>query len=101
MLFSPEQIEVIDRTMSYRREYFDKFLSEIDSEYKKCLTNYNQALRKRNKILESSFNSQNLDVELDYWNKLLIDNGSYLIMKRREYIFFLNSNSIIDSKNLK
>lgn len=101
VLFSPEQIEVIDRTMSYRREYFDKFLSEIDSEYKKCLTNYNQALRKRNKILESSFNSQNLDVELDYWNKLLIDNGSYLIMKRREYIFFLNSNSIIDSKKFK
>ena len=101
VLFSPEQIEVIDRTMSYRREYFDKFLSGIDSEYKKCLTNYNQALRKRNKILESSFNSQNLDVELDYWNKLLIDNGSYLIMKRREYISFLNSNSIIDSKKFE
>ena len=101
VLFSPEQIEVIDRTMSYRREYFDKFLSGIDSEYKKCLTNYNQALRKRNKILESSFNSQNLDVELDYWNKLLIDNGSYLIMKRRKYISFLNSNSIIDSKKFE
>ncbi|MEK7597877.1 MAG: DNA replication and repair protein RecF [Patescibacteria group bacterium] len=101
VLFSPEQIEVIDRTMSYRREYFDKFLSGIDSEYKKCLTNYNQALRKRNKILESSFDSQNLDVELDYWNKLLIGNGSYLIMKRQEYIFFLNSNSIIDSKKFE
>jgi len=101
VLFSPEQIEVIDRTMSYRREYFDKFLSGIDSEYKKCLTNYNQALRKRNKILETGFDSENLGAELDYWNKLLIDNGSYLIMKRRKYISFLNSNRIIDSKKFE
>lgn len=98
VLFSPEQIEIIDRTMSIRREYFDKFLSGIDSEYKKRLTNYNQALRKRNKILETGFNSPNLDAELDYWNKLLIDNGSYLIIRRREYIDYLNSNTTIDSK---
>ena len=98
VLFSPEQIEIIDRTMSIRREYFDKFLSGIDSEYKKRLTNYNQALRKRNKILETGFNSSNLDAELDYWNKLLIDNGSYLILKRRGYISYLNSNTMVDSK---
>lgn len=98
VLFSPEQIDIIDRTMSIRREYFDKFLSGVDSEYKKRLTNYGQALRKRNKILETSFNSPNLDAELDYWNKLLIDNGTYLILKRREYVIYLNSNKKIDSK---
>lgn len=101
VLFSPEQIEIIDRTMSIRREYFDKFLSSIDSEYKKRLTNYNQALRRRNKILETRFNSVNLDAELDYWNKLLIENGSYLITKRREYISYLNSNTVIDSKEFE
>jgi len=101
VLFSPEQIEIIDRTMSIRREYFDKFLLDIDSEYKKRLANYNQALRKRNKILETGFNSPNLDAELDFWNRLLIDNGSYLIMKRREYITYLNSNRIIDSKEFE
>lgn len=98
VLFSPEQIEIIDRTMSIRREYFDKFLSGVDSEYKKNLVNYGQALRKRNKILETGFNNLNLDAELDYWNKFLIDNGAYLILKRREYITYLNSNNTIDSK---
>ena len=98
VLFSPEQIEIIDRTMSIRREYFDKFLSGIDSEYKKRLTNYSQALRKRNKILDSSFNNQNIKQELDFWNKYLIDQGLYLISKRTEYIQYLNSNRIIDSK---
>lgn len=98
VLFSPEQIEVIDRTMSVRREYFDKFLSGMDPEYKKRLTNYNQALRKRNKILEAGFNNPNLDAELNYWDDLLIENGLYLILKRKTYINYLNSNRIIDSK---
>ena len=98
VLFSPEQIEIIDRTMSIRREYFDKFLSGIDSEYKKRLINYNQALRKRNKILESNFHNLNIKQELDFWNKYLIDQGSYLIKKRMEYIQYLNSNKNIDSK---
>jgi DNA replication and repair protein RecF len=101
VLFSPEQIEIIDRTMSLRREYFDKFLCSIDSEYKKRLINYGQALRKRNKILERGFDSINLDAELDYWNKLLIDNGKYLTEKRDEYIKFLNSNRMVDSKEFE
>jgi DNA replication and repair protein RecF len=98
VLFSPEQIEIIDRTMSIRREYFDKFLSGIDSEYKKRLVNYNQALRKRNKILEFDFKNVNIKQKLDFWNKYLIENGSYLIKKRNEYIQYLNSNKNIDSK---
>ena len=101
VLFSPEQIEIIDRTMSFRREYFDKFLSGIDSEYKKHLTNYNQALRKRNKILEQSFNNLNIKQELDFWNKYLIDQGEYLIAKRIGYIEYLNSNKTIDSKEFE
>jgi DNA replication and repair protein RecF len=98
VLFSPEQIEVVDRTMSVRREYFDKFLSGVDSEYKKHLSSYSQALRKRNKILELHFRNPNIKQELDFWNKYLIDHGSYLSKKRREYIDYLNSNRNIDSK---
>ena len=98
VLFSPEQIEIIDRAMSLRREYFDKFLSLIDPEYKKRLNNYQQALRKRNKILELNSNSLNIKQELEFWNKYLIDQGLYLIKKRTEYIQYLNSNKNIDSK---
>ncbi len=98
VLFSPEQIEIINGTPSMRREYFDKFLSGIDSEYKKRLINYSQALRKRNKILEKTFNIINLKQELKFWNDYLINQGNYLIDKRREYIEYLNRNKKIDSK---
>ena len=98
VLFSPEQIEIIDRTMSFRREYFDNFLSSIDSEYKKRLQNYQQAVRKRNKILELNFKNVNIKQELEFWNKYLIEQGLYLIKRRTEYIQYLNSNKNIDSK---
>lgn len=98
VLFSPEQIEIINGTPSIRREYFDKFLSGIDSEYKKHLINYQQALRKRNKILEKTFNIVSLKQELNFWNDYLINQGNYLIDKRREYIEYLNQNKKIDSK---
>jgi len=98
VLFSPEQIEVIDRTMSYRREYFDKFLSGIDSEYKKCLTNYNQALRKRNKILEKNQRGIYVLEELDFWNRYLQNEAEYITYKRQEYIEYLNTNQKLDSK---
>jgi len=98
VLFSPEQIEIINGTPSIRRDYFDKFLSGIDAEYKKRLINYQQALRKRNKILEKTLNIVNLKQELKFWNDYLINQGNYLIDKRREYIEYLNRNKKIDSK---
>ena len=98
VLFAPEQIEIINGTPSIRREYFDKFLSSIDSEYKKRLINYGQALRKRNKILEKTFNIEDLKQELNFWNDYLINQGNYLIDKRKEYTEYLNKNKKIDSK---
>ena len=52
VLFSPEQVNIIIGAPQLRREYFNKFISSYDFEYKKRLINYNNALRKRNKILE-------------------------------------------------
>jgi DNA replication and repair protein RecF len=101
VLFSPEQIEIIDRTMSFRREYFDKFLSAIDSEYKKHLHNYQQAVRKRNKILERHYNQTTLNKELDFWNNYLEKEGKYITDKRSAYVSFLNDNQHLDSKIFK
>jgi DNA replication and repair protein RecF len=98
VLFSPEQIEIINGTPSIRRDYFDKFLSAIDSEYKKRLINYSQALRKRNKVLEKTFNIADLKQELKFWNDYLISQGNYLADKRSQYVKYLNQNKKIDSK---
>lgn len=101
ILFSPEQIDIILGPPSVRRKYFDILLSSFDLEYKKRLTNYENALRKRNKILETYRDELELVEELRFWNSYLEENGNYLTQKRQEYIDFLNRHTKIDAKEFK
>jgi len=100
ILFFPEQLKVINGAPEERRDYFDKFLSEVDEEYRKRLNNYFNGLKKRNKLLET-FSEEKKDVFLEdlyFWNKYLIKESSYLIEKRKKYCDFLNKNPFLDNK---
>jgi len=98
VLFSPEQLEIINGSPEKRRDYFDKFLSEEDNEYKKKLNNYHQALRKRNKLLENFTHNSDFLENLSFWNQYLIDQSAYLVEKRKKYSQFLNKNQNLDEK---
>ncbi len=100
VLFSPEQLEIITGSPKIRRQYFDLILSKVDPIYKLKLNNYHQALKKRNKLLEFNQNINKLKEELYFWNQYLIENGSYLIKKRKEYVEYLNLKNLED-KNFK
>ncbi len=98
VLFTPDNIEIITGSPSGRRHYFDKLLSAVDMDYKKKLSNYENALRRRNKILETVRNEMQLLEELQFWNDYLIENGSYVTEKREEYVEFLNNRKELDDK---
>ena len=98
VLFSPEQIEIMLGPPEKRRRYFDNLLGAFDIIYKKKLLNYENALRKRNKILGSYKDEKDLYEELTFWNTYLAEQASYLIQKRQEYADFLNIHNRIDSK---
>src|SRR3989338_6493404 len=68
VLFSPEQIGIMTGSPDKRRKYFDSIIREFDIEYKKKLANYEIALRKRNKILETHFDEIQLKKEIAFWN---------------------------------
>jgi DNA replication and repair protein RecF len=101
VLFTPQQLEIITGSPSRRRAYFDILLSSYDFEYKKRLNNYENALRKRNKILERSKYIENIESEISFWNNFLIEQAKYITSKREEYIKFINNNNKIDSKEFK
>ncbi len=101
VLFSPEQVNIVIGAPQLRREYFNKLISSFDYEYKKRLVNYNNALRKRNKILERHYNQTTLNKELDFWNNYLEKEGKYITNKRSAYVSFLNNNQHLDSKIFK
>ncbi len=98
VLFSPEQIDIIVGAPDVRRIYFNKLISSYDFEYKKRLVNYENALRKRNKILESHSFDRDLYDELSFWNDYLEKEARYLTQKRQAHVDFLNENQKIDNK---
>ncbi|OGK23687.1 hypothetical protein A3A46_01975 [Candidatus Roizmanbacteria bacterium RIFCSPLOWO2_01_FULL_37_13] len=98
ILFSPEQIEIMNGPPEKRRRYFDTLLGSFDLVYKKKLRNYENALRRRNKILQTYKNEADLLEELKFWNTYLEENAGYLVQKRQDYIDFLNEHNKINSK---
>ena len=54
VLFNPEQINIIIGQPTNRRDYLNKVISAFDLDYKKHLVNFENALKKRNKILEKT-----------------------------------------------
>lgn len=98
VLFSPDQLNIIIGSPQDRRDYFNKIIGLFDYQYKKSLNNYEKALRKRNKLLEAKISIDKLKEELRFWDDYLIKQGSYLSLKRQEYIDFLNSHQKVDVK---
>lgn len=97
ILFSPDQLQMIIGAPSERRQYFDRLISYYDGAYKSKLINYENGLRKRNKVLERYTNPTQLKEELEFWNNYLEEQGSYLTQKREEYVRFLQTHPHIDS----
>ncbi|MBI3366534.1 DNA replication/repair protein RecF [Candidatus Roizmanbacteria bacterium] len=98
VLFTPEQIEIIIGSPGIRRGYFDKLISYYDYGYKKKLDNYENALRRRNKVLEKHFDENKLREELLFWNRYLVEQAEYITKKRQEYIDYLNQFQKLDAK---
>lgn len=83
VLFTPELISVIDGSPSLRRSFFDSILCQLDISYQKALRNYENGIRKRNKIFESIHDQEKLKESLHFWNTYLIDNARYIQEKRQ------------------
>ena len=91
VLFSPQDLRLITDSPSLRRRYLNTVLSSVDKQYRIALLIYEKALRQRNKVLERIRERQASVSQLDYWDKLLINNGQIITQKREEFIDFINS----------
>ncbi len=98
VIFTPEDLVIINGSPSDRRQYFNKVISASDIIYRKKLINYESALRKRNKIIEKNRLTQNIEGELDFWNSYLEEQATYLTKKRQEYVDFVNNDRKLDSR---
>lgn len=101
VVFSPSFLYVIDGQMHERRVFFDRMISNISKTYKRRLGFYEQALRKRNKLLEKITDEYRLKEQLTFWDTYLIQEASYITEKRTEVGEFLNQNPLLDHTHFK
>ena len=96
VMFSPNDLELINGSPSYRRKFLDINISQISKQYINNLNEYKHILKMRNDILKS----ENIDkVLLDVTTKKLIDVAKPIIKFRYEFIKEINENLVNLSKD--
>ncbi|MCR5432475.1 MAG: DNA replication/repair protein RecF [Lachnospiraceae bacterium] len=84
--FCPDDLSMIKAGPAERRRFVDMEASQIDKLYLHNLSSYNKILAQRNNLLKQvSFNKELLGT-LDVWDEQLVEYGSYLIEKRKEFV---------------
>lgn len=92
VLFTPHDIELITAAPSVRRKYVDSILYQADKNYQTALSLYERALKHRNRMLYDirEGKKQYKTSDFDYFNNILIEQGSTLTIKRQGFIEFVN-----------
>lgn len=87
VMFSPEDLDIVKDSPSYRRRFLDIELCKLDKKYYYCLSSYKKVLNERNVILKKFSGNEDM---IDIYDIRLAEFGSYIISKRLEYIKKLN-----------
>lgn len=83
VLFSPEDLKLIKEGPNERRKFINNEISQMIPKYYYTLNQYHKILQQRNKILKD-YKDKKFD--LDIWDHQLIENGSWLIFYRRNFV---------------
>ena len=87
VLFEPDDLRLLNGSPARRRQFIDRFISQLDPLYGVALRKYDRALKQRNNLLKRD---QTTPDELFVWNLTLADHGAYIIEERTRFIEELN-----------
>jgi len=88
VLFEPDDLRLLHGSPARRRQFIDRFISQLDPLYLNALHKYERALKQRNNLLKKSYTTHD---ELFAWDVTLSEHGSYIIEKRIDFIELINS----------
>lgn len=86
VLFRPEDMRLVEGSPSRRRGYLDTALSGLFYKYAIALKTYEQALVRRNKLLQQVRERQQPASVLQYWNMSLLAHGQVLQEYRQKFV---------------
>jgi DNA replication and repair protein RecF len=91
VMFSAQDINLVEGEPASRRRYLDILDSQIDSSYLRALQQYNRTLSQRNNLLRLINENRAKPSELLFWNKELVEAGTLLIIQREHTVKALNN----------
>ena len=95
VIFSTEDLDIIKRSPLERRKFMDMELCQIDPIYVEDLINYNKVLNQRRELLRKMDEvfpaPPDLLETLDVWDLQLVNYGSRIIKRRRQFIEEINN----------
>ena len=90
VIFSPEDLRIIENGPSERRKFIDMELCQLDKIYASNLINYRRTLEQRNNLLRDISFNPSLEDTIDVWDMQLIRYGREIIARREIFIDQLN-----------
>jgi DNA replication and repair protein RecF len=96
VLFEPDDLRLLNGSPVRRRQFIDRFISQLNPQYALQLHKYERALRQRNNLLKKQYINND---ELFVWDVALSEYGAYIVEQRIIFIEQINSklNSAYDS----
>lgn len=88
VIFRPEDMKLIEGSPSRRRVFLDNIFVQFDPDYARALTTYEQALKRRNKLLFKIREGEADEQVLTYWNLTMLKHGKVLQEKRQVFFEF-------------
>ena len=82
VMFSPQDIELVDGPPMLRRRYLDITISQVDHRYVRTLAEYNKVLLQRNSLLRQIRDHRARTDQLFPWDHELVRAGAYVIQQR-------------------
>lgn len=86
VVFRPEDMRMIEGSPSRRRTFLDTALSLLHLEYEVALKNYEQTLKRRNKLLQQIQEHKQPKTVLQYWDLHLVKYGIILQDYRQKFL---------------
>jgi len=96
VLFEPDDLRLLNGSPSRRRQFIDRFISQLNPLYHTHLLKYERSLKQRNNLLKKPYINQD---ELFAWDVAIAEYGAYIIEQRIAFIEQING-KLTDAYNV-
>ncbi len=86
VMFSADDLAIIDGGPAIRRRYLDITISQIDPEYVRASQRYARVLEQRNSLLRRIQERRAKPAELEFWDEELVAAGAVIVRRRAETV---------------